>query len=233
MTTRAHKILLVPNKKQKQILKRQFLQTQAVKHVFLEWNKEMYAAWKEDPTNPYPSYSNILKRWTKEKPECGNLLSRPSITRAAINVDTAVRNHLKNPEHFGLPDFEKKKDVTRYSFYISNTSSYIKDGYIQIPKVGHVKLSESFRFPGAKIMSYTFSYYADQILVSISALVEKPKVCTSNSTVGVDVGLKHIAVTSDNAVLDYPESAKKASKRIKVQRRKLAAKQQGSNNYNK
>lgn len=80
-------------------------------------------------------------------------------------------------------------------------------------------------------MSYTFSWDCVDMYVSIQAQVEVTPMCTNDSTVGVDVGLKHIAVASDGTTLDYPKAYKKAQKRVRAEQRKLQRKVQDSNNY--
>ena len=82
IASRAHKIKLMPTPEQQEKLRRRFLQGQAVRHLCIEWSREMYAAWKQDPANnAYPSYEAMDKRYTKEKPEEGNLLPRCSAQR--------------------------------------------------------------------------------------------------------------------------------------------------------
>ena len=232
LVSRAHKIEIKPTKEQQFKMNRMFLQTQALKHWALELNQKMYQEWKEDNSKPYPDYYTMDKVYTQLKPECADLLPRSTADRCIRDVCTAVKNHLKNPERFNLPSFTKKRDVEKYKIYINNSHSYVRNNKIYFPRVGLIKLTESPRYQG-KIMSYTFEWYASKYWVSISYQFEQTAPTVSNSTVGIDVGLKHIAITSDGITLDYPESAKKALKRIKVQQKKLSCKKEGSHNYNK
>ena len=192
----------------------------------------MYQEWKEDSSKEYPGFAVLCRLYTQLKPECANLLPRPAANRCVRDVCAAVRNHLSNPSHYKLPSYTKKRDVEKYTLYIDNAKSYIRGNTVYLPKVGLIKLTESPRFSG-KIMSYTFEWYADKYWVSISYQLEQHTSTVPNTVVGVDVGLKHIAITSDGITLDYPESAKKALKRIKIEQKKLSRKQKDSNNYNK
>ena len=234
LADRAHKIKMHPAE-DAETLRRMFLQTQAVRHVFVEWNREMYALWKADSkNNPYPRYTVLLRRWTKEKPECGSLLSRSSITKIALNVCSAYDNHRKNPKHFKLPDYTKKRDVHKWSFYVDNAHTHlVGDDRVYIPKVGAVRLAEKFRFPGSKIMSYTFTWDGVDMYCVSQTRIEKPILCTNKSTVGVDVGLGKIAVASDGSMLEYPKGFDRANKRVLVEQKKLSNKVQGSNNFKK
>ena len=232
LVTRAHKIEIKPTKEQRAKMDRMFLQTQALKHWTLELNQKMYQEWKEDNSKEYPEFISLNRLYTQLKPECANLLPRCAANRCIRDVCTAIKNHLNNPTHYKLPSYTKKRDVEKYTLYISSSHSYVRGNKVYLPKVGLIKLTETPRFTG-KIMSYTFGWYAGKYWVSISYQFEKPEQTVPNTTVGIDVGLKHIAITSDGTTLDYPESAKKALKRIKVQQKKLSRKQKDSSNYNK
>ena len=232
LVSRAHKIEIKPTKEQRSKMDRMFLQTQALKHWALEQNQRMYQEWKEDNSKSYPDYYTMDKVYTQLKPECADLLPRSTADRCIRDVCSAIKNHLKSPEHFKLPSYIKKRDVEKYTLYIKSSHSYIRNNTIYLPRVGLIKLTESPRFSG-KVMSYTFEWYAGKYWVAISYQIDQPEQLVPYSTVGIDVGLKHIAITSDGTTLDYPESAKKALKRIKVQQKKLSSKKEGSNNYNK
>lgn len=236
IASRAHKIKLMPTPEQQEKLRRRFLQGQTVRHLCIEWSREMYAAWKQDPANnAYPSYEAMDKRYTKEKPEEGNLLPRCSAQRKVRDTWKAVENHIKHPDKYACPDYTKKRDVHEYTLYLNNQAAEVGTDhgkpYVHFPKLGLIRLAEEFRFKGARIMSYTFSWDCVDMYVSIQAQVEVTPMCTNDSTVGVDVGLKHIAVASDGTTLDYPKAYKKAQKRVRAEQRKLQRKVQDSNNY--
>ena len=99
------------------------------------------------------------------------------------------------------------------------------------PDVGWIKLAELPRFAG-KIMSYTVSHYADQWHVAIQYELpdSKPQCANPTSVVGIDVGLKHIAVASDGTVCDAPESLKQLDAKLKKAQQAVSRKQKGSNN---
>lgn len=201
IASRAHKIKLMPTPEQQEKLRRRFLQGQAVRHLCIEWSREMYAAWKQDPANnAYPSYEAMDKRYTKEKPEEGNLLPRCSAQRKVRDTWKAVENHIKHPDKYACPNYTKKRDVHEYTLYVNNQAAEVGTDhgkpYVHFPKLGLIRLAEEFRFKGARIMSYTFSWDCVDMYVSIHAQVEVTPMCTNDSTVGVDVGLKHIAVAS-------------------------------------
>ena len=97
-----------------------------------------------------------------------------------------------------------------------------------------MKLAEKLRFEG-KILSYTVSHYADQWHVSVQVELEgdpRPQP-QPNSTVGVDVGLLHVAVASDGTTCDAPDSLKHLERKLKARQRALSRSQRNSKNYQK
>jgi putative transposase len=60
-----------------------------------------------------------------------------------------------------------------------------------------------------------------------------PAVSTDGKAVGIDVGLTHLAVTSDGSKFENPRHLRKAEKNLKRKQRKLSRKKKGSNSRNK
>lgn len=128
----------------------------------------------------------------------------------------------------GNPKFKSKYD--KQSFRLPNQKFYIKNNKIQIEKIGKVKIVIDREYIG-RTMSVTVSkdkcgdYYAS-ILVE-TEIEHKAK--TGNS-VGVDVGLKELIVTSDGlSMKNLPNNQTK----IKHIQRHLSRKVKGSNRYYK
>lgn len=60
-----------------------------------------------------------------------------------------------------------------------------------------------------------------------------PAVSTDGKAIGIDVGLTHLAVTSDGSKFENPRHLRKAEKNLKRKQRKLSRKKKGSKNRNK
>ena len=60
-----------------------------------------------------------------------------------------------------------------------------------------------------------------------------PAVSTDGKAIGIDVGLTHLAVTSDGSKFENPRHLRKAEKNLKRKQRKLSRKKKGSNSRNK
>lgn len=60
-----------------------------------------------------------------------------------------------------------------------------------------------------------------------------PAVSTEGKAIGIDVGLTHLAITSDGSKFANPRHLRKAERNLKRKRRKLSRKKKGSNSRNK
>ena len=171
----------------------------------------------------------LSRLWTTERPEWSKEVFRGAQTRALLNLGGAFSAFFKGQRKH--PAFHKKgrKD----SFYVTNDKPRIKGDFrISIPNVGVVRMAERLRFEG-KILGYTVSCIAGDWYVSIQVDTATPLVAENKSAVGIDVGSKHWAVTSEGEVLDRPKAIPELEKKLKRAQRNLNRKQQGSRNRNK
>jgi len=184
--------------------------------------------WEEMHKNGEKCDQYLLSRlWTQERPEWSKEVFRGAQTRALLNLGGAFSAFFKGMRRH--PVFHKKgrKD----SFYVTNDKPRLRgDHKINLPNIGVVNMAEKLRFDG-KILGYTVSKQADGWYVSIQVeLAENPCVAENESAVGIDVGSKHWAVSSDGDVLDRPKSIPKLEKRLKHAQRSLSRKQKASRN---
>jgi putative transposase len=127
----------------------------------------------------------------------------------------------------------KKKGKSKDSFAIANDKLRVEDTQVRIPVIGWIKMTESIRFDG-KIMSATVSRIADRWYISFNIDVgDYTKERTGDGIVGVDLGIKTLAVTSDGEKFQAPKPLKKFKKKLKRAQRRLAKKVKGSNRRNK
>jgi putative transposase len=225
---RAHKIRLVPNKTQLGALKKAAGTARYVYNWALAAWKQQYEDFKEGKTEEKPGPYSLARKWTKERPEWSKEVATTLQTQAILNVGSAYTSMWKM--HTAYPKFKKKSD--RQSFYMGNSRTYTSKLKVHLPMIGKVKLREELRFKG-KPMSYTISCEAGHWYVSVQVELDKPpKPTKSKSVIGVDVGIKNLAVASDGTALVNPKNLSKQQKRLKRWQRKLARQQKGSNRRN-
>lgn len=157
-------------------------------------------------------------------------------SRAFDNVRKKRRRGRKNP--YGFPQFKKKGQ--RDSFRADNGSS-VKDGVhtssvevvgqtVKLSKIGKVRMCEPLRYGGV-IMAVTVSREADRWFASFQ--IECPaewRKTDSDNVVGVDLGVKDMAITSDGRTFEAPKALKQNLRRLKRASKRLSRRKKGSRN---
>lgn len=125
----------------------------------------------------------------------------------------------KDFRHHGWLNWRNKRDFN--SFRQTNLSLKIDGPYIRYnAKVGYIRMCEELRFQG-KIMNATFSYDDEWFWASIQVDFEKPDIAPSSEVVGVDLGIKYLAVTSDGETISNPKAYYGAQRKLRRLQRKL------------
>jgi putative transposase len=111
----------------------------------------------------------------------------------------------------------------------------IEGSRIYLPKVGWVKCvvhrEISGRFKTVTVSRNACGQFHAAILTDNGDAM--PIVSTDGKAIGIDVGLTHLAVTSDGSKFENPRHLRKAEKNLKRKQRKLSRKKKGSNSRNK
>jgi putative transposase len=167
-------------------------------------------------------------------------VSKCSFQEALRVCDKAFQNFFrrcknKSKGNKGFPKFKSKRN-DKQSFRLTGSIKVLDNGYIQLPKLGKIKLFENDYLPKNKhILSATISSKANRWFVSIQVKDEliKYKRLLTNNVVGVDLGIKEMATCSDGRVFNNPKSLKKNLKKLKRKQKQLSSKKKGSKNREK
>ncbi|MEA3225095.1 MAG: RNA-guided endonuclease TnpB family protein [Planctomycetota bacterium] len=227
---RAHKIRLCPNNKQANYFARACGCARFIYNWGLEqWQKQYEAGEKPNAYALKKQFNNIKRiefPFVYEVTKCA--------TEQSFNdLGHAFQNFFRNVKAGKKPGYPKFKKRGKYdSFYLANDVVKTRGNRVFISKLGWVKMREPLRFEG-KIMSATVSKTADMWFISISAQQEMPELVPPPDAVGVDVGIKELAVTSDGEVFENPKALKTAEKRLRRLHKSVSRKKKGSNNRKK
>ena len=228
MVSRSHKIALQPTPEQAQA----FVRAAGVARFTWNWALAEWKAWHKAGRKPtamkLKKHFNAVKReqfpWVYDSPRDAN-------AQPFANLGQAFRNFFGGQAKY--PKL-KKKGRCRDAFYVANDKFHVEGDVITLPRMGKVKMREALRFDG-KIIGATVSRTADRWFVSISVEVDLPVVRCENQarTVGVDLGVKHLATLSDGTLVDGPKPLRSALKRFRRLSRALSRKAKGSRNREK
>jgi len=155
---------------------------------------------------------------------------------ALRDLDKGFKNffrNIKQGKKSGFPRF-KSKHNSKQSFRLTG-SIHVFNDKVQLPRLGKLRLKEKGYIPSdEKILSATVSKHANKYFVSVAVEkeIELPKDLTKN-TIGIDLGIKDLAITSDGIFFKNPKTYKKFLSKLKRMQRWLSRKTKGSNNRRK
>ena len=136
----------------------------------------------------------------------------------------------------GFPKFKSKKNNKnsyRTQFTNNNISIDFRNNKIKLPKLKNVKFKDDRVFNGviknATISKTPTNKYYVSVLVEIE-IAQFPKI---NNAIGVDLGLKNFAITSDGVIYENPRFLHKLEHKLKCQQRILSRMNVGSGKWNK
>lgn len=178
----------------------------------------------------FPSSIDLHKKLNAEvkpKHEWFYNSSKCAPQQALRDLDNAWKRHLK-VKGSGLPKFKKK--FVNDHFYLDG-AIYIKDNFIQLPRIGLVRLHEAV--PNQKIKSVTISRKAGDWYVAFKVEVEEVITDKKFGRVGVDLGVKVLATLSDGTAYPVLKPYRTNKNKLKVLQRKLARQTSGGKNRQK
>lgn len=150
---------------------------------------------------------------------------------AIMQLGDAFKRFFKGESKY--PQFRKKGVNERFS--ISNdVFKLIKVNnkpFIQVPKLGLVRMRENLRFDG-KILSAKIFTKGGKWFVSIAVELSEPQrfLPKTNKSVGIDLGITDLAVLSNGEKIKAPKPLKIKLKKLQRLSKSLSRKQKGSKN---
>lgn len=153
-----------------------------------------------------------------------------SLQQSIINLDKAFQNYFNSKLEADKPRF-KSKYGKQSSYHCMSVS--VGDGWIKIPKCSKIKAKVHRQITG-KVKSITLSktttgkYFAS-ILVEDGLPEPNPlQELEADQIIGVDVGLTHLAITSNGAKIDNPRFLKSAQRNLRRKQKALSRCKKGS-----
>ena len=160
--------------------------------------------------------------WLKE-------VNSQSLQASIRNLDIAYKNFFNKQNKF--PRFKSKYD--RQSFKVPQ-NVIVDDGKLIIPKFKEgIKLNPHRKMEGEPLFATISKSTTDKYYVSITCEVEHKPFEKANKSVGIDTGIKELAILSDGSTYENIKSLKTKLKKLKYEQRQLSKKVKGSQSRNK
>lgn len=233
----SYKFKIYPNNDQEILIRKTFGCVRFVYNYFLAKRIEEYKTTGKSSTQFQQSKQlTALKKetdWLRE-PDSQALLN------ALADLDMAYQNFfrsIKNGGSFGYPKFKSKRN--RHKSYRTrngnnDTSIRLERNKIRLPKLGWIKCKTTREIQG-RILNATVSQNpSGEYYVSICCTDYEPdQFPKTGKSVGIDLGIKSFAVTSDG--IEYPNHKylAKSEKKLARAQRKLSRKPKDSKRYEK
>jgi len=192
------------------------------------------SAWRQEKKSiGYHMTSAKLTEWKKE-PEKAFLSEVSSVVlqQSLRNLDTAFTNFFEKRAQY--PTFKSRR--SRQSARYATNAFAFKDGLITLAKQSSpLDIVWSRPLPDdAKLLNLTISRdTSGRYFVSILVETNVKQLKKAKAEVGIDVGVKTLATTSDGEKLENPRPLLRREKRLKKLQRSLSRKVNGSNNRKK
>ena len=228
----AYKYRLYPNAIQMESIEKHINACRFVYNLFLEKKIKHYT--EHGKTLSCFALNKMLPALKIEFPFLQEVHSQP-LQMASRNFDNAFTKFFR--EKKGFPKFKSKKNPIQSFQYPQGVKLNWELGKVYLPKVGQVKC-KLHRFFEGDIKTCTVSRtstgkYFVSILVDDKELVQESQPFSSDTTIGIDVGLIHFATLSDGTKVENPRIFKKTSVKLKRLQQSVSRKVKGSNNYKK
>jgi putative transposase len=223
----ASRIRLYPTSLQAQTLAVQFGCVRWVWNNALAATGDLYRA--TGKRLPYHTMSIRLPK-LKQEYEWLRAADSQALQQSLQNLARAFENFFAKRGKYPRFKFKHGRQSIQYPQRVK-----IEGPRIYLPKVGWVKCVVHRTIVGrmktVTVSRNTCGQFHASILTDNDAPL--PKVSTEGPAIGIDVGLTHIAITSNGSKFENPRHLRKAERNLKRKQRKLSRKRKGSNSRNK
>lgn len=225
---KSYKFRIEPTSEQIVLLSKHFGACRFVFNKFLHERKEKYLNEKTS-LNYYDNARTLTDLKKEEDFDWLKEINSQSLQSAIRNLDSAYKNFFNKQNKF--PRFKSKYD--KQSFKIPQ-NALINEGKLVIPKFKEgIKINLHREIKGEILFATITKSTTGKYYVSITCEVNYKPFDKTGSKVGIDTGIKDLAILSDGKTYENIKVLKSKLKKLKYQQRQLSKKQKGSNSRQK
>lgn len=232
---KCYKFRIYPDAAQETLIQRFFGCCRFVFNRYLAMRIEAYKTDKSNVNyNACSADMTVLKKeliWLQE-------VDATALQSSLRDLDFAYQNFFRRVKQGGAPGFPRFK--SKHSHHKSYKSKRVGNNiavlekHVKLPKLGIVRCAVSKQIEG-RILSATVSQNpSGKYFVAICCTEgDIPQYESTGAVVGLDMGLKDFAITSNGEAFENHRHLKKSEKKLARLQRQLSRKSKGSNNRNK
>jgi len=233
MILKAYKTELDPNNEQRTFLMRCAGTARFIYNWGLADRQERFKAGIKTSQYDQRQRFNALKR-----EQCPWIVDLPYaiIEKAFADLDAAFQHFFRRVKDGETPGYPKFKSRKRSPLHFSLRNTKIETDQVRLTGIGWVRLKEGGYLPteGPYGTYATISERAGHWFISV--LVEEEIEVQPNmdgDILGVDLGIKSLAVCSDGTVFENPKALYQAERKLERLQRELSRRTRGRQNWNK
>jgi len=222
---KAIKVKIYPKKWQKETIEKHFGCCRVIYNYGLEQKIRTYTETKKS-IGIYSIQKEIPKMY-EEKPWLKEVNSQ-SLQQSLKDLDSAFSHFFKKNNEF--PKFKSKYN-TKQSFRVPQHFELSKDKkYIKIPKLKWIGFRDKFNLPkNVEFRNITISREGNEYFASIcyddKKVIQLPLPIEENKTLGIDLGVTHLAIFSNGTKIENPKHFKKYESELANEQQKLSKKE--------
>lgn len=195
-------------------------------YAYQQWSVSLSSAY--DISNHITGLKKLKSHeWLKEA-------TASVLQQKLIDQDKAFDNFFKGRAKF--PKFKKKSHAQSIRYTLDQRkvlNNYRSGKLLKLPKLGKLDVKWSKIPKGIPKMVTVSKTASGKYFVSFMCEVEQVLMPMTGKVIGIDVGIKDVAVTSDGFHSGAPKYTYKYQRKLKKAQRCLSRKKKGSNGWNK
>ncbi len=215
---KAFKYRIFPTEPQKELIAKHIGHSRYVYNLALETKNAAYISAKHN----YSAF-DLVKQLPELKKECPWLkeVNSQSLQQAIQNMDIAFKKFFKGA---GFPKFKKKSNKGSFSI---PQNVIVENDLLIIPKFKEGIKMSLHRPTKGTVKSATISVtptgkYFVSILCDTKEELPTKAPIKENTTIGIDLGIKDFAITSEGEVFENPKYLRKTQSKLKYVQRKYS-----------
>ena len=233
----SYKFRIYPNIEQVQQIRRTFGCCRFVWNRYLAQRIEAYRETGKSPTR-FMQDKDLTSLKKEDETIWLRKVDATALQSTLRDLDTAYQNffrRVKKGAKPGYPKFKSKRNYRQsYKSKCVGTNIKVLEGAVQLPKLGKVKCRISKHVEG-RILSATVSQTpSGKYFVALCCTdIDMEPLPSTGAAVGIDMGLKALAITSDGVEYPNHKYLSKSQKKLAKLQRQLSRKTKGSNRREK
>ena len=235
---KAYKVRIYPTKNQIDLIEKTFGCCRFVYNFFLAKSIKDYEETKK--SNTYNQNSALLTQMKKlDEYSFLKEVEAMALQASLRDLDTAYQNFFRNVKQGKKPGYPKfkKKSASHQSYkatYSTPAQFHVYENKLFLPKLKWVKFKGNLDAKGVPLSATISRTASGKYFASICCKdVEIEEFDKTGSVVGIDLGIKDFAITSNSDKVANPKFLVKSTKKLRRLQRQLSRKQKRSNNRNK